>query len=54
MNNDPGKISMKAMMVKFLKGIESTGACVKEIRSALSTMIQLLDSYSASIKNLEK
>lgn len=42
------------MMDKLLKGVDLTYAGVKEIRSDISTMSQLVDSHSTSIKHLEQ
>lgn len=47
-------MSMESMMAKLLKVVESSNAGAKEMRSALLTMIQLVDSHSTSIKHLEQ
>lgn len=36
--NDSGKISREAMITKLLNGVESTNACVKEMKSGLATI----------------
>lgn len=52
MTNDSRKIPTEAMMAKLHKGVEPTDVGVKEIRGYLSTMRQLVDSCSTSIKYL--
>lgn len=51
--NESGKMFMEAMMFKLLKRLDSTDVGVKEIRSQLSTINQLVDYYSTLIKKLE-
>lgn len=52
-NNYSSKLSMKAMMAKLLKGVGSTNMGVKKMKSDLSTISPLVDSYSTSMKKLE-
>lgn len=42
------------MMEKLSKGVETTNAGVTMINSDLSSMIQIVDSHSTSIKKLEQ
>lgn len=44
---------MEAMMANLLKGVESTYVGVKEMKSDLFTMSQLVDSHSTTITQLE-
>ncbi|PHT28149.1 hypothetical protein CQW23_32251 [Capsicum baccatum] len=46
--------SMEDMMAKLLKGVEATSAGVKEVIDDLSSMKQLVDSHSTSIKQIEQ
>lgn len=47
------KISIEDMMSKLLKGVESIDTGVREMKSDLSSMSQLVDSHSTFIKHLE-
>ncbi|PHT51794.1 Cytochrome c oxidase subunit 3 [Capsicum baccatum] len=46
--------SMDDMMAKLLKGVEATNAGVKEVIDDLSSMKQLVDSHSTSIRQIEQ
>ncbi|PHT58202.1 hypothetical protein CQW23_00565 [Capsicum baccatum] len=46
--------SMEDMMAKLLKGVEATSAGVTEVINDLSSMKQLVDSHSTSIKQIEQ
>lgn len=41
-------------MTKLLKGVEATNTGVTEVKNNLSSINQLVDSYSTSIKQLEQ
>ena len=43
-------MSVEDMMEKLLKGVEATNSGVTTIKTDLSSMIQLVNSYSTSIK----
>ncbi|PHT60107.1 hypothetical protein CQW23_02470 [Capsicum baccatum] len=49
-----GKMSMKDMMAKLVKGVEATNTGVTEVINDLSSMKQLVDSHSTAIKQLEQ
>ncbi|PHT28654.1 hypothetical protein CQW23_31744 [Capsicum baccatum] len=49
-----GSMSMKDMMAKLLKGVEETNTGVNEVKNDLSSMKQLVYSYSTSIKQIEQ
>ncbi|PHT27589.1 hypothetical protein CQW23_32807 [Capsicum baccatum] len=49
-----GSESMEDMMAKLLKGVEATSVGVTEVINDLSSMKQLVDSYSTSIKQIEQ
>ncbi|PHT45792.1 putative envelope ADP,ATP carrier protein, chloroplastic [Capsicum baccatum] len=49
-----GKMSMEDMMAKLLKGVEATNTGVNEVKNDLSSINQLVDSHSTSIKQLEQ
>lgn len=51
--NGSGSSRMENMLVKVLQRMESTDSRVKELKSDLSNMNQLVDSHSTSIKQLE-
>ncbi|PHT39974.1 hypothetical protein CQW23_18828 [Capsicum baccatum] len=46
--------SIEDMMAKLLKGVEATSAGVTEVINDLSSMKQLVDSHSTSIKKIEQ
>ncbi|PHT45984.1 hypothetical protein CQW23_15142 [Capsicum baccatum] len=46
--------NMEDMMAKLLKGVEATSAGVTKVINDLSSMKQLVDSHSNSIKQIEK
>lgn len=48
------KMPMEDIIVELLKGVESTDDGVREIKSNLSTMSQLVYSYSTTIKHLDQ
>ncbi|PHT28017.1 hypothetical protein CQW23_32387 [Capsicum baccatum] len=48
------KMSMEDMMSKLLKGVEETNMGVTEVMNDLSSINQLVDSYSTAIKQLEQ
>lgn len=49
--NNSRKISMEDMMAKLLKRVESINVRVREMKTDLLTMSQLVDSHSTFIKN---
>ncbi|PHT45968.1 hypothetical protein CQW23_15126 [Capsicum baccatum] len=48
------KMSMKYMMAKLLKGVETTNTGVTEVKNDLSSINQLVDTHSTAIKQLEQ
>ncbi|PHT29040.1 hypothetical protein CQW23_31360 [Capsicum baccatum] len=47
-------MSLEDMMAKLLKGVEATNMGITEVKNDLSSMKQLVDSHSTSIRQLEQ